>query len=47
MKPRNKNASRFTQDALTRAAKGQHENRKDRSKAYGKPRPGYKKRKRK
>tara|TARA_Y100000385_G_C12584367_1_gene421842 strand:- start:225 stop:368 length:144 start_codon:yes stop_codon:yes gene_type:complete len=47
MKSRNRNASRFTKDALSRAAKGQHENSKDRSKAYGKPRPGYKERKRK
>ncbi len=44
MKARNSNKSRFTQDAITRAARGTHSNTKNRTKAKAKPLPGYKKR---
>jgi len=44
MKARNSNKSKFTQDALYRAAKGTHSSPKDRTKAKAQPRPGYKKR---
>ncbi len=47
MKARNSNKSKFTQDALYRAARGSHSNPKDRNKAKSKPLPGYKQRKRK
>ena len=44
MKPRNCNKSKFTQDAITRAARGTYSNPKDRTKAKAQPRlKGFKK----
>ena len=40
----NKHRSKWTQDAVTRCARGMANNPKDRTKAKAQPRPGYKKR---